>query len=112
MLDLHLTFPREGHLEAVFHVFSYYRENHNPRFALDSTYPEIEHDSFKKNTWVEFYGNMKDAIPTDIPEPRGKSTDLRMHDDINHAREKATRWSSNWFLIFMNTDLIQWISKK
>ena len=72
----HLEFQREGHLETLFRVFSYLQENHNPRFLLDPTYPEIDHDRFKKHNWVEFYGDVKEEIPTDMPEPRGKERGL------------------------------------
>ena len=55
---------------------------------------------------------MKEAIPTEIPEPRGESMELRIHVDSHHAGDKAKNWSGNGFLIFVNTALIQWISKK
>ena len=35
MLDSLLALPREGHLEAVFHVYGYLRVKHNTRLALD-----------------------------------------------------------------------------
>ena len=47
-----------------------------------------------------------------MPVTRGKSVDLRMHVDTDHAREKETHCSRNGLLIFMNTYLIQWMSKK
>ena len=112
MLASHLEFPREGNLEAVFHVLLYIQAKNNSRLALDPTYPEIDHKIFKKHKWVEFYGDIKEAIPTDMLELRGKSVDLRMHININHAGEKAKRRSRTGFLIFMNTYLIQWMSKK
>ena len=112
MLASHLVLPREGHLEALFRVFSYLQAKHNSRLTFDPNYPEIYHDRFKKHKWVDFYGDVKEAIPTDIPEPRGESVDLRMHIYSDHAGYKATRRSSTGFLIFMNTDLIQWMSKK
>ena len=46
---LPLSLQREGHLEAVFHVFLYLLERHNLRLALDQTYPEIYHDRFRKH---------------------------------------------------------------
>ena len=59
---------------------------------LDPTYPEIDHDIFKKHDWVEFYGEVKEAILTDMPEPRGKSVDLRMNIDSKYAGDKTTSW--------------------
>ena len=80
--------------------------------ALDPTYWDIDYAKFKKHKWVEFYGNVKEAILTDMPEPRGKSVDLRMHVNINHAGEKATRRSRTGFFIFMKLALIQGMSNK
>ena len=37
MLDSHLALPREGDLEAVFHVFLYLQAKQNLRLALDTT---------------------------------------------------------------------------
>ena len=107
-----MALPREGNLEAVFHVLLYLQEKHNSRLALDTTYPEIYHNSFKKHKWFEFYGDIEEAILTDMSEPRGKGVDLRIHVDSNHVGDKETHWSRTGFLIFMNTAFIQWISKK
>ena len=85
MLASHLELPRDGHLEAVFNVFSYLRANHNSRLSLDPIYPEIYHYSLKKHKWVELYGKVKEAILNDMLEPRVKSVDLRIHVDIDHA---------------------------
>ena len=99
MLASHLALPREGHLEAVFHIFSYLRAKHNSRLALDPTYPEIDESSFKKHEWVSFYGDFKEAVPQDMPKPRGKSVDLRMYVDSDHVGDKSTRRSRTGFLI-------------
>ena len=59
-----------------------------------------------------FYGNVKEEITNDITEPRGGKLYLRMHVDIYHSGYKVTRRSRTGFLIFVNTSLIQWMSKK
>jgi hypothetical protein len=41
MLSTYLCFPREGHLEAVFHVFAYLGLHHNARVVFDPTYPAL-----------------------------------------------------------------------
>ena len=79
---------------------------------LDTTYPEIDHDNFNKHKWDGFYGEVKEAILTDMPETRGKSVDLNIHVNIDHTRDKWTRWSRTELLIFMNKFLIHWMSKK
>ena len=55
---------------------------------------------------------MTKAIPPNAPDPRGKAVDLRMWVYSDHAGEKVTRQSSTGYLIFLNTALINWLSKK
>ena len=95
-------------LNIVFNL----RVKHNSRLALDPIYPEIDHSSFKKHKWVDFYGNVKESIPPNLPDPMGKDVDLRMYVDIDHARDKSTQRSRTGLLIYINMDLIRWLSKK
>ena len=55
---------------------------------------------------------MTKAIPPNAPDPIGKSVDLRMWVDSDHAGEKVTRRSRTGYFIFLNTALINWLSKK
>ena len=55
---------------------------------------------------------MTEAIPPNAPDPRGKSVDLRMWVDSDHAGDKITRQSHTGYFIFLNTALIDWLSKK
>jgi hypothetical protein len=48
MLATYLCLPREGHLEAVFHVFSYLVLHHNARVVFDPTYPDVDMGTFIK----------------------------------------------------------------
>ena len=55
---------------------------------------------------------MTKAIPPNAPDPRGKSVDLRMWVDSDHAGDKITRRSRTGYFVFLNTALIDWLSKK
>ncbi len=79
---------------------------------FDPTYPTIDMDSFPQYDWTEFYGDVKEAIPSDMPLPLGKDLDVCMMCDSDHAGEKRTRRSRIGFLIFCNMALIDWVSKK
>jgi len=107
-----LALPRQGHLEAVLHIYSYLRDKHNARLALDPTYPKINRDDFMGCDWKQSYGEVEEAIPPNMPPPRGKEVDLRMYVDSDHAGEKKTRRSRTGFFIFLNSALIQWLSKR
>ena len=72
MLELHPALPREGHLEAVCHIFEYLRAKNNARMCFDPTYPEIDMGAFKECDWKTFCGDVKEAVPPNAPKARGK----------------------------------------
>jgi hypothetical protein len=90
MLSSYLEYPREGYLEAAIHVMDYLRLKHNSRLIFVPAYPDIHLDSFPSFDWTEFYGDVMEAIPTDMPKPLGKEVDIRMMVDSDHAGDKQT----------------------
>ena len=112
LLSSYLANPREGHLEAAIHIMGYLRLKHNTRLVFDPTYPDICESDFPRFDWTEFYGDVTEAIPTDMPPPLGKEVDIRMMVDSDHAGEKRTRRSRTGFLIYCNMALIIWLSKR
>ena len=111
-LASHMALPREGHLEALFHVFAHLKGRHNAQLVLDPSYPEIDEKNFQRHDWKNYYGDIKEAIPTDAPKPRGKEVELHLYVDSDHAGDKRTRRSYSGFFIFLNSALIDWLSKK
>ena len=111
-LSSFLAMPREGHLDAVFHIFNYLEKRQNAQVIFDPSYPIIDMTSFKDFDWSSFYGNAREAIPLNAPEPRGKDVYLRMFVDSKHAGDKRTRRSRTGFIIFLNMAPIVWFSKK
>ena len=47
MISSHLDLAREGHLEAVFHIFAYLKKYHNTEMVFDPSDPMIDQDAFK-----------------------------------------------------------------
>jgi hypothetical protein len=111
-LASHMVLPRDGHLEAVFHIFAYLKRKHNSRLILDPSYPEIDKSAFRSHDWSSFYGDVMEPIPPDAPEERGKDVDLRLYVDSDHAGDKNTRRSRMGMFIFVNSALVMWMSKK
>jgi hypothetical protein len=66
-------------------------------------------DSFPKYDWTKFYGNVEEAIPSDMPIFWGKDLDVCMMCNSEHAGEKQIRCSHTGFLIFYNMALIDWV---
>ena len=104
--------PREGHLDAVFHIFAHIKKKHNSRMIFDPTYPNIDMSNFKECDWREFYGDVKEAIPPDAPPPRGKEVVMRLFVDSSHADDKKTRRSRTGYFVFLNMAPVAWLSKK
>jgi hypothetical protein len=104
--------PREGHLDAALHAYSYLKSHHNARMIFDPTYPTINESDFMECDWKEFYGDVKEPIPPHAPPPRGKEVVMRLFVDSSHADDKLTRRSRTGYFIFLNMAPIAWLSKK
>ena len=67
-------------------MMGYLKWKHNSRLFFDPTYPDIDFYTFNDGAeWKTFYGDVNKAIPPNAPDPRGKSVDLRMWVDSDHA---------------------------
>ena len=58
-LESQMDMPREGHMDAVFHVFAYLKAIHNSRMVFDSTYLSIDKTNFQEHEWKQLYGDVK-----------------------------------------------------
>jgi hypothetical protein len=112
IFSTYLCLPSEGHLDAVFHVFSYLALHHNFRVVFDPTYPSVDMGAFIKTDWKSMYGDVKDMIPPDAPVNLGKKVDLRLFVDSDHAGEKFTSRSRTGHVIYLNMAPIVWFSKR
>lgn len=84
----------------------------NSNLVFDDAKPKINEEQFPQVDWTEFYGDVKEAIPSNAPKPRGKSVDVSMFVDADHAGNLATRRSHTGILIFVNKAPIIWYSKR
>ena len=108
-----LALPRKGHLEAMFHLFAYLKRKPNGTIVLDPTYPEIDLSRFNDGAdWSNFYGNVQEAIPPNMPKPRGKAVVVRLYVDSDHAADKLHRRSRTGFIVYLNSAPIVWFSKR
>lgn len=112
LLSSHSAMPREGHLDAMLHLFAHLRQKHNSRLAFDPSYPSIDKRMFPKQDWSNMYHGAEEPIPRNAPEALGMPVDLRLYVDSDHAGEKLTRRSRTGWLIFMQNALINFLSKR
>ena len=112
MLSSMLASPRDGHLQQVYHIFSYLKTHHNARIVFDPSIPDINLSSLTLPDWSSFYGNAKEVIPENMPCPKGREMALICYVDADHATDKVTRRSRTGFIIFLNSSPIYWYSKR
>ncbi|KAL7450924.1 hypothetical protein ACHAXS_000240 [Conticribra weissflogii] len=112
MLPSCMALPRQGHLESALHKMSYWSLHHNSRLCVDTMYPKIDSTQFPVCDWSEFYSDVEEPIPPNVPEAVGKVVDLCMFVDSNHAGNQCTQRSHTGFCIYLNISLISWYSKR
>jgi hypothetical protein len=71
-MSMYLCVPREWHVDAVFHVFSYLELYHNMRVVSDPVYPSVDMGAFIKTDWKSICGDANKLVPSDAPVPHGK----------------------------------------
>jgi hypothetical protein len=111
MLSSHLAEPRIGHLEQVFHIFSYLKHHTSSHLVFDPQYIAWEKADFQEYDWQEFYKDTTEAIPPNTPEPRGYAVQINAFVDANHAGNKITRCSHTGILIYLNRAPTIWYFK-
>jgi hypothetical protein len=104
--------PREGHLEQMFHLFAYLKRYNRSSLVFDWTEPSLDETMFKECDWKEYYPGATEAIPDNMPEPRGKPVSTTSFVDADHAGCRLTRRSHSGVLIFVNRAPIIWFSKR
>ena len=82
------------------------------RLLFDSDFPKINEKLFKKFDWFDFYRDAKEAIPENMPEPRGNSVTMSSFVDASHGNNQKDRRSQTGILIFINKSPIIWYSKR
>ena len=108
-----MALPREGHLKVVFQMFGFLKVRHNAVMVFDPSEPDLDETQFPREDWSATpYGSCNEDIPSNAPEPRGVGFIMRAFVDSDHAGDIATRRSRTCFMIFLNSSLIYWYSKK
>jgi hypothetical protein len=115
MMSSHLALPREGHLHQVLHIFGYLKKYHNTELVFDPIDPCVDESDFEKKDWTSSeFGHVEGTkeLPPNMPEPRGIGFTIRAKVDADHACYTVTRRSRTGFLVYLNSSLVCWISKK
>jgi hypothetical protein len=117
LLSAYNAQPREGHLEAVFHMFAYLKKHPRSQIVFDDTYPDFgekrkDIENADDLDWTPFYGDVKEQLPPNAPAARGRELTMTCYVDADHAGNTVTRRSHTGVLIFLNRAPITWYSKR
>ena len=115
MMSSHIALPREGHLKELLQIFVYPKKHHNTEVVYDPSQPEIDNAAFDRKDWTSSeFGHLQgiEKLPPKMPEPRGIGLTTVANVDADHAADTITRRSRTGFLVYLNSALVYWSSKK
>src|SRR5688572_5000356 len=93
-------------------MFGYLKQHPKRKIAFDPDHPLVDERRFKQHDWFDFYRDVKESIPGDMPLEKGNSVSTHCFVDANHASNTVTRRSETGILIFINRAPIIWHSKR
>jgi hypothetical protein len=114
LLSQYQANPRFGHLAAIYHIFAHLKKHPDMgRLAYDSKCPDIDEHIIHHNAdWKEFYGDVEEELPPNMPKLRGRLVIISSFVDANHAGNVITRRSHTGIFLFVQNAPIIWVSKQ
>jgi len=105
--------PRKGHMERAQRVVAYLVKMKHGAIRFRTEEPDFSALPDQQFDWAyTVYGDVKEAIPADIPEPLGKFVTLTHYVDANLYHDLITGRSVTGILHLVNKTPIDWYSKK
>ena len=105
--------PRQGHLDRVKRIFSYLARFKEGTIKFSTDAPDLSSLETYDYDWAKtVYGNVKEDVPEDAPEPLGKCIHLTSYVDANLMHDLITGRSVTGILHFLNKTPIEWYTKK
>ena len=79
--------PRLRHIEAAYHIFLYLKRHPDMgHIAYDLMAPVVDENVFNNNAdQMDFYGEVNEELPANMPEPHGNLVTISAFIDANHA---------------------------
>ena len=105
--------PRQGHLERAKRVYGYLSRMKHGIIRMRTGEPDYSALPDQQFDWeYSVYGDVKELLPKDAPEPLGKFVTLTHYVDANLYHDMLTGRSVTGILHFLNKTPIDWYSKK
>ena len=118
MLSPCLALPRFGHLQQLYNIFAYLKQQHNTEMIFDPLEPVINKDEFPKEDWSHSVyttgeeGDLDKPLPPNMPEVRGEGFTMQLYVNADHVGDSVTRRSRTGYFVYLQSALISWYSKK
>ena len=105
--------PREGHLKAMMRVFGYLKGYLKGKLVFDTNYLEVEDVEFIESAlWTEMYPGAEEEMPHDQPVPKMKEVEITAYFDASLGCDMLTGRSVTGVLLFLNSTILKWYSKR
>ena len=112
LMSTHLALQRIVHLENLYYVFGFLNKKLKMRLVFDPAHTQISENMSQQYDWQDFYRDATEAIPGDMPEPRGNSMSTHCFFYADLSGNTVTRQSQTGIIIFCNRAPIIWHSKR
>ena len=100
-LSQYQAIPRQGYLEAAYHILAYLKHHETARVVFDPKMPNVNEETFSNDVnWRDFNGNVREESPAKMPKPLGKPVCIFIVD-TNHAGNVKTRQFNTGILIYV-----------
>lgn len=104
--------PREGHLDRVKRIFGYLSKMRHGKIRILTDEPDYSDIPVKEYDWqYTVYGDVKEQIPSDAPEPKGKPVRTTSYVDANLYHDLISGKSVTGILHLLNKTPVDWFSK-
>ena len=105
--------PRHGHLERLKRIYGYLRKYKSGAIRVRTGLVDYSHLQKEQHDWMySVYGDVKELIPHDAPEPLGKSVMTTTYEDANLYHDLTTGRAVTGILHLLNGTPIDWFSKR
>ena len=113
MMSRYNMCAREGHLLAMKKLFGYLKCHIKGKILFDTRPLKIKDvELFDGGNWKQTYGDVKEAVPHDLPEQKMKPVKIVIYFDASFACDMVTRRSITGIIVFVNGTPIRWYCKQ
>ena len=85
--------PRQGHMDRVKRIYGYLSKMRHAVIQFHTDEPDFSAYPKQKYDWTRIYGDVKEVVPENAPEPLGPWVTLTHYVDANLFHDMVTSHS-------------------